>query len=139
MNAFVIDGLKSQLALEPWSSAQIMTQKNQIQQYDYFKDGRAYHVILEKATKTNPHQPYYLISGEIFDERSTEKAFAVRDWSGEKYWNGKPASNRFKWIAKSICIDWNGGVFAPSWALSDAYFSNHEYGCSSISTIVKVQ
>lgn len=133
--AAFLSKMEMEIALEAENKK---AQEAKIESYDYFKDGRAYHVILQKATKTNPRQPYYLISYDIFEERSTAKAYATRDWSGEKYSYGKPALNRFKWIAKSICIEWNGGIFAPSWALSDAYFHNHEYGCSSRSKIVNI-
>lgn len=106
---------------------------NQIETYEYFEDGREYHAILYKGT-----QNYFLISNDIFEERSTAKAYATRDWGGEMYYRGRPALNTFKWIAKSICIEWNGGIFAPSWALPDAYFYNHEYGNSSRKQLIKI-
>lgn len=101
-------------------------------------DSRPHHTILEKKDKYGNNIPYFLISYDIFEERSTQKAYATRDWSGQKYYMGKPAMNRFKWIAKSICIEYQGGIFAPSWALSDAYFHNHEYGNSSRSVRVNM-
>lgn len=133
----VLAGLSRLMSDEKLTKACTLSdlRKVDVSSFDYTdQDMRDHHLILEKVNGKKRTR-YYLINRDLMNV--TEKAYGVRDFIG--YIDFSCKHNTLKFIAKSICIEENGAIFAPSWALPNCYFDNHDYGNSSRNTVREVK